>query len=88
MDLVGLSRAGDLLLVEFKIGPANPDFRHATSQLLDYGSDLWGRSVEDLERTVALPYFRGPRCPEGSPATGPARSRRAARRGLAGRCGR
>jgi len=67
VDLAGLSRAGDLLLVEFKIGPANPDFRHATSQLLDYGSDLWGMSVEDLERTVALPYFHGPLCPEGSP---------------------
>ena len=67
VDLAGLSRAGDLLLVEFKIGPANPDFRHATSQLLDYGSDLWGMSVEDLERTVALPYFHGRLCPEGSP---------------------
>ncbi len=67
VDLVGLSRAGDLLLVEFKVGPANPDFRQATSQLLDYGSDLWEMGVEDLERTVALPYFRGPRCPEGSP---------------------
>jgi hypothetical protein len=67
VDLVGLSRAGDLLLVEFKIGPANPDFRQATSQLLDYGSDLWGMSVEDLERTVALRYFDGRLCPEGSP---------------------
>jgi hypothetical protein len=67
VDLVGLSRAGDLLLVEFKIGPANPDFCHATAQHLDYGSDLWGRGVEELERTVALPYFHGPRCPEGSP---------------------
>ena len=67
VDLAGLSRAGDLLLVEFKIGPANPDFRQATSQLLDYGSDLWEMSIEDLERTVALPYFHGRLCPEGSP---------------------
>ena len=67
VDLVGLTRAGDLLLVEFKVGPANPDFRHATSQLLDYGSHLWEKGVEDLEGTVARPYFHGPRCPEGSP---------------------
>ena len=70
VDLVGLSRGGDLLLVEFKIGPANSDFRRATSQLLDYGSDLWEQSVENFERTVALPYFQSPRCPEGSPGHG------------------
>lgn len=80
VDLVALSRAGDLLLVEFKVGPANPDFRRATSQLLDYGSDLWERSLEGLERSVALPYFQGPRCPEGSPGHGARSLQEAARR--------
>ncbi|HXF73418.1 MAG TPA: hypothetical protein VNO79_12515 [Actinomycetota bacterium] len=80
VDLVALSRAGDLLLVEFKVGPANPDFRRATSQLLDYGSDLWERSVEGLERSVALPYFQGPRCPQGSPGHGARSLEEAARR--------
>lgn len=70
VDLVALSREGHLLLVEFKVGPANPDFRRATAQLLDYGADLWDRSVERLEQSVALPYFQGPRCPEGSPGRG------------------
>ncbi len=80
VDLVGLTRGGELVLVEFKIGPENPDFRHATSQLVDYGSDLWGRGVEDLEREVALRYFQGPRCPQGSPGHGAASLEDAARR--------
>ncbi len=80
VDLVGLTRGGELVLVEFKIGPENPDFRHATSQLVDYGSDLWGRGVEDLEREVALRYFQGPRCPQGSPGHGAASLEEAARR--------
>jgi RecB family endonuclease NucS len=35
VDLVGLARGGELLIVEFKTGPQNPDFRRATSQLVD-----------------------------------------------------
>lgn len=40
IDLLCLARSGDLVLVEFKTGPQNPDFRHALAQLIDYGSDL------------------------------------------------
>jgi RecB family endonuclease NucS len=29
IDLLCLSRTGELVLVEFKTGPQNPDFRHA-----------------------------------------------------------
>jgi hypothetical protein len=62
IDLVGLARSGELLLVEFKTGPRNPDFRQVLAQLLDYGSDLWRLSYDELESTVAARYFAGPHC--------------------------
>jgi hypothetical protein len=62
IDLVGLARGGELLLVEFKTGPQNPDFRHVLAQLLDYGSDLWRLSYEELESAVAARSFAGPHC--------------------------
>ena len=68
VDLVLLGHGGDLALVEFKTGPQNPDFRECLAQLLDYGSDLWGMTVEEFEARVARPYFTGLHC---SPATVP-----------------
>ena len=41
LDLLAVTQSGELLLVEFKTGPQNSDFRHVLAQLLDYGSDLW-----------------------------------------------
>ena len=41
IDLLCLSRTGELLIIEFKTGPKNPDFRHALAQVIDYGSDIW-----------------------------------------------
>jgi hypothetical protein len=61
VDLVGISRGGDLLLIEFKTGPQNSDFRHVLAQLLDYGSDLWRMSYEEFESTVAKRYFSSAR---------------------------
>ena len=52
VDLVGLARSGDILIIEFKTGPQNTDFRAVLSQLLDYGSDLWGMSYDEFESTV------------------------------------
>jgi hypothetical protein len=57
VDLVGLTPSGDVLIIEFKTGPQNPDFRSALAQLLDYGSDLFGMDVRVFEETVALRYF-------------------------------
>lgn len=62
VDLVALSREGNLLVVEFKTGPQNPDFRDALAQLVDYGSDLWGRDFNSFERDVPLRYFKGRHC--------------------------
>ena len=59
IDLLCLSRAGDLVLIEFKTGPQNPDFRHALAQLIDYGSDLWKFSIEDFDRGVVQRYLSG-----------------------------
>lgn len=70
VDLVLLGNGGDLLLVEFKTGPQNPDFRECLAQLLDYGSDLWGMTLEEFETRVAERYFSGPHCPPGSVANG------------------
>jgi hypothetical protein len=58
-DLVALTRRGELLVIEFKMGPRNPDFRRAIAELLDYGSDLWDMSYEQFENAVARPYFKG-----------------------------
>lgn len=63
IDLLLLDRSGTLCLVEFKTGPQNPDFRACLAQLVDYGSDLWGMSVDDFENRVAARYFMGPHCP-------------------------
>ena len=56
-----VSRGGDILVVEFKTGPQNPDFRAALAQVLDYGSDLWGLSYDEFEQSVALRYFKSKR---------------------------
>jgi hypothetical protein len=60
IDLVLLANGGELVLVEFKTGPQNPDFRECLAQLLDYGSDLWGMTLEDFDTRVARKYFSGP----------------------------
>lgn len=57
VDLVILGNGGELALIEFKTGPQNPDFRECLAQLIDYGSDLWGMSVEEFDVKVARPYF-------------------------------
>src|SRR2546423_11562898 len=62
IDLVGLARSGELLLIEFKTGPQNTDFRQVIAQLLDYGSDLWQMPFNDFQATVARRYFGGTRC--------------------------
>jgi hypothetical protein len=63
IDLVLLGNGGELILVEFKTGPQNPDFRGCLAQLLDYGSDLWGMTLEDFDTRVARKYFSGPHFP-------------------------
>jgi hypothetical protein len=63
IDLVGVVPSGDLVLVEFKTGPQNPDFRHALAQLIDYGSDLWGTSVADFDEGVVQRYTVSRWCP-------------------------
>jgi hypothetical protein len=62
IDLVGLTPYGDVVIIEFKTGPQNPDFRSALSQLLDYGSDLFGMDVKVFEETVAVRYFQSQHC--------------------------
>lgn len=62
IDLLCLARSGDLVLIEFKTGPQNPDFRHALAQLIDYGSDLWRLSLEDFDRGVVQRYLSGLHC--------------------------
>lgn len=66
VDLIVLTRGGELLLIEFKTGPQNSDFRDSLAQLLDYGADLWTRTVEEFDERVVRPYFRS----QPSPASG------------------
>ena len=58
IDLLGLSRSGEVVIAEFKTGTQNSDFRHVLSQLIDYGSDLWRMPVVDFEDGVVRRYFR------------------------------
>jgi|ERR687883_685515 hypothetical protein len=62
VDLACLSQSGELLLVEFKTGSQNSDFRHALAQLLDYGSDIWRMTYEEFENTVASRFFSSVHC--------------------------
>jgi len=60
IDLLCVSRAGEIVLVEFKTGPQNPDFRAALAQLLDYGSDLWRLGLAEFDAIVQR-YVRSER---------------------------
>lgn len=62
IDLVGVSRNGELVLAEFKTGPQNADFRSSIAQLLDYGSDLWGKPLGEFEQLVPIRYFNSTHC--------------------------
>jgi hypothetical protein len=64
IDLLCLAASGDLVLVEFKTGPQNPDFRHALAQVIDYGSDLWRLSVDDFDRGLVQRFLRSGHAPE------------------------
>lgn len=66
IDLVLLANGGELVLVEFKTGPQNPDFRECLAQLIDYGSDLWGMSLDEFDTRVARRYFSGPHFPKNA----------------------
>lgn len=65
IDLLCLARSGDLVLIEFKTGPQNPDFRHALAQLIDYGSDLWRLTLDDFDRGVVQRYLTSRHCDPG-----------------------
>ena len=62
IDLVAMARGGEILLVEFKQGPKNSDFRAAIAQLIDYGSDLWKMKFEEFETLIARRFFGSDRC--------------------------
>ena len=62
VDLICVTAGGELLVIEFKTGPQNSDFRHSLAQLLHYGSDIWHMTYEMFESTVASRYFGGSNC--------------------------
>lgn len=62
VDLVCVTVSGYLMVIEFKTGPQNSDFRRALAQLIDYGSDLWRMSYEEFEHTIAARYFSSNSC--------------------------
>ncbi len=61
IDMIAMARTGEVLVIEFKTGPGNPDFRHVLAQLFDYGSHLWGMSCEQFE-AEAVRFFNSERC--------------------------
>src|SRR5688572_20661422 len=54
IDLACLARGGEIIIVEFKTGPQNSDFRHAVAQLLDYGAHIWRQTFSEFEQAVAV----------------------------------
>jgi hypothetical protein len=62
VDLVAIARSGELLLIEFKTGPQNTDFRSVLAQLLDYGADLWRMSYDEFESSVVSRYLASDHC--------------------------
>ena len=62
VDLVAITRGGEIILCEFKTGPSNPDFRSVLAQLIDYASDMWRMSLEEFETSVARRYFESDHC--------------------------
>ncbi len=61
IDLLCLSSSGEIVIIEFKTGPKNPDFRHALAQVIDYGSDLWQLSDwKEFDQGVVHRYLNGP----------------------------
>jgi len=61
-DLIAVDMTGEVLVVEFKRGPDNPDARRVVAQLLDYGAQMYGMEFEEFDRAVARPYFNSERC--------------------------
>ena len=62
IDLLCLSSSGEVVIIEFKTGPQNPDFRHALAQVIDYGSDLWRLDDwQEFDEGVVHRYLNGPR---------------------------
>ena len=62
VDLMCLSSSGEVVIIEFKTGPQNPDFRHALAQVIDYGSDLWRLADwKEFDEGVVHRYLKGPR---------------------------
>ena len=62
IDLACIARSGEILIIEFKTGPQNTDFRHAVAQLIDYGSHIWGLDFAEFESSVAVRFFNDARC--------------------------
>lgn len=62
IDLLCLSSSGEVVIIEFKTGPNNPDFRHALAQVIDYGSDIWRLSDwKEFDQGLVHRYLNGPR---------------------------
>lgn len=62
VDLLAVTPAGDLVVIEMKTGPQNSDFRAALAQATDYGADLWQMTFDVFEATVAVRHFASTHC--------------------------
>jgi hypothetical protein len=80
VDLLAVTPTGDVLIIEFKTGPQNPDYRHALAQLVDYASDLWQIHPGDFATSVVVSYLATRHCPPDDPAHGATTLRDAATR--------
>lgn len=56
-DLILIDDRGQVCLAEVK-KEGNPDTRRVVAQLLDYAAALWGKTLDEFEQDVFLPYRR------------------------------
>ncbi len=68
-DLLGVTPSADIVVIEFKTGPENSDFRSALAQVLDYGAQLWKGDYDRFD-ALAVSYFTGPHCPPNAVTKG------------------
>lgn len=60
-DLLCIDASGQIVIIELKRGPENPDSRRVVAQVLGYGAHLWQMTPEEFEQR-ALTYLHSERC--------------------------
>jgi hypothetical protein len=66
IDLLAVTRSGDIVIIEFKNIGNTLGKREVVAQLLDYGASLWKNcsGYDEFDQAIARAYFRSKYCTE------------------------